>query len=113
MDDLPTQVESLQAQLAAIQSHLMSTLWVTTLLSFVFALATAYLAARRGHNVFRWAMLGAVLGPIALILVLLIPSAKADTKVCPDCAESVKEAAVKCRFCGYRFDQPDIVPRIT
>jgi tRNA(Ile2) C34 agmatinyltransferase TiaS len=58
-------------------------------------------------------MLGALLGPIALILVLLIPSAKADTKVCPDCAESVKEAAVKCRFCGYRFDQPEIVPRIT
>jgi|GEM_PF-4128811 hypothetical protein len=113
MDDLPTQVESLQAQLAAIQSHLMATLWVTTFLSFVFALATAYFAARRGHNVFRWAMLGALLGPFALIIVVLIPSAKADTKVCPDCAESVKAAAVKCRFCGHRFDQPEIVPRIT
>jgi hypothetical protein len=113
MDDLPTQVESLQSQLAAIQSHLMATLWITTLLSFAFALATAYLAARRGHNVFRWATLGALLGPIALIVVLLLPSAKADTKVCPECAESVKEAAVKCRFCGHRFDQPEIVPRIT
>lgn len=113
MDDLPTQVESLQAQLASIQSHLMATLWITTLLSFVFALATAYLAGRRGLNVLRWAMLGALLGPIALLVVLFIPSAKADTKVCPECAESVKEAAVKCRFCGYRFDQPEIVPRIT
>lgn len=25
-------------------------------------------------------------------------------KVCPDCAEEVKMAARKCRFCGYRFD---------
>lgn len=26
------------------------------------------------------------------------------TKVCPDCAETVLQAARKCRFCGYRFD---------
>jgi hypothetical protein len=27
-----------------------------------------------------------------------------DYKTCPDCAEMVKAAARKCRFCGYRFD---------
>jgi len=26
-----------------------------------------------------------------------------DVKVCPDCAEEVKSAALVCRFCGYRF----------
>lgn len=26
--------------------------------------------------------------------------------MCPDCAETVLAAARKCRFCGYRFDQP-------
>jgi Uncharacterised protein family UPF0547 len=113
MDDLPTQVESLQAQMTAFQANLTSILWISALLSFVFALAAAYVAARRGHNVFRWAMLGAMLGPIALGLVVLIPSAKVATKTCPDCAEDVKAEAVKCRFCGYRFDQPEIVPRIT
>lgn len=28
----------------------------------------------------------------------------AETKVCPECAESVKAEARVCRFCGYRFD---------
>lgn len=27
-----------------------------------------------------------------------------DSKVCPDCGESVKDVANVCRFCGYRFD---------
>jgi hypothetical protein len=27
-------------------------------------------------------------------------------KACPDCAEMVLAAARKCRYCGYRFDQP-------
>jgi hypothetical protein len=38
------------------------------------------------------------------------PRPVASTKICPQCAETVKLAASVCRFCGYRFDEP-IAPR--
>jgi hypothetical protein len=30
-----------------------------------------------------------------------------ETKSCPECAETVKAAARKCRFCGYIFEEVD------
>lgn len=33
---------------------------------------------------------------------------QADEKTCPDCAETVKAAAKVCRYCGHRFDEPNL-----
>src|SRR6185503_325946 len=29
-------------------------------------------------------------------------------KTCPDCAESIQDAARKCRHCGYRYDEEGV-----
>lgn len=60
-------------------------------------------------------------GLFALILLLALPSnmearpqirnmPPADEKTCPQCAETVKKAAIVCRFCGYQFQTktPDV-----
>jgi hypothetical protein len=37
----------------------------------------------------------------------------AETRVCPDCAEQVKEQARVCRFCGYRFDRTPVAAALS
>jgi hypothetical protein len=35
------------------------------------------------------------------------PASAGDTKVCPQCAEAVKAAALVCRYCTHRFEVPE------
>jgi hypothetical protein len=45
--------------------------------------------------------------PVSPLAALLPRRLEPLTKNCPECAETVKEAARVCRFCGYRFDSDE------
>ena len=48
-------------------------------------------------SIWHWIIVLLVLGVIVSIL------ARTKKKACPQCAEKIKAAALKCRFCGYEF----------
>lgn len=86
----------------------------------VVAIITALVASSKNRSPLAWALLAIPLGLIATIIVACsskLPSpefveaqhaATRDSKVCPQCAETVKAAAQICRFCGHRFDATSI-----
>ena len=45
-----------------------------------------------------------LLGILLIIVVaVVVPSSKKGLRKCPQCAETVKREALKCRFCGFDF----------
>lgn len=63
----------------------------------------AVVAEARGRIGWGWLVVAMVITPLFAILVLMALPRRVGGKTCPDCAETVKEAARICRHCGHDF----------
>jgi hypothetical protein len=74
---------------------------------FALGIVGASIAKGKGNTGCGGFLLGGFLGPIGLLLTFFASDDEAemrrrtgDTKICPYCAEYVKEAAIVCKHCG-------------
>lgn len=97
----------------------MTGVWIAVIIQ---ALICSYIcneiAIRKGYAS-SYALWGFFLGVLGLLFVIGLPQRSIEEmspenmKVCPDCAEQIKVAAVICRYCGKKFDETLIISKIT
>ena len=94
----------------------MEVILLPIILWILFSMFAADVGKKRIIGYWSVFWLSIILSPvIGLIIALMSPSevkvvvsksekeSTGSQKVCPDCAEDVKEAALKCKHCGYRW----------
>ena len=68
--------------------------------ALIFGPATAWLAARRHRNPVLWLLYGTLIGPLAMVVMLLAPPGR-----CPACWETTSGFAGTCWTCGANMRQ--------
>ena len=71
------------------------------ILAIILGIITGVIAYKKGYSFFWWFIFGAFIFIIALPWVICLKTK--GMKKCTECAESVKEKAIVCKFCGYEF----------
>ncbi len=71
--------------------------------AFILALLLCFILV--GFLVFIYMLIVKPAGTLTVTYVLSAAATAGPEKVCPQCAEKVKEAAKICRFCGFTFPE--------
>jgi ribosomal protein L40E len=75
--------------------------------AFIIALLLCFILI--GFIVFIYMLIVKPNGSLTVTYELrLLTESQSEERVCPSCAEKIKLKAVKCRFCGYKFDPLEV-----
>lgn len=69
----------------------------------VFGGLCAAIASGKNRNVILWALLGALAGILAFLVLVCLPKGINGLKRCNHCAEHVERDAKVCKHCGSDF----------
>ncbi len=86
--------------------------------AFICGFLSMDLAEKKGYSSGAWLACGLFFGVFGLIAAAGLPkkqtpmSASSLLKKCPDCAESIRQEAFVCKFCGANFSKEQVIAEL-